>query len=155
MPLRTNNNKLVSNELLKELINFQKRDIPADKRLSYTDLKRISRYLSKTIFDETNCSIWSGYVTNGKNLTKGTYINFYFRNKKVALHRLLYTNFVEMINDDEYLKFTCENKGKCCNINHLKKFKYQTKELIVEKKELIEEEEKDKPLEDILHIKFD
>ena len=27
----------------------------------------------------------------------------------------------------EYLKFSCENKGKCCNIYHLNKFKYNIK----------------------------
>jgi hypothetical protein len=40
----------------------------------------------------------------------------------------LYCNFVEDLSDDEYLKFSCENKGNCCNIKHLKKFKYQKKE---------------------------
>jgi hypothetical protein len=59
------------------------------------------------------------------NLNKGRYVNFYFRRKKVALHRLLYVNFIGNLNDDEYLKFSCDNKGICCNIHHLKKFKYQ------------------------------
>lgn len=43
---------------------------------------------------------------------------------KAALHRLLYSNFVDHLSEDEYLKFTCDNKGKCCNIYHMKKFKY-------------------------------
>lgn len=128
MTMRTKNNKLISNELLKELINYQKKDIPTDKKLTYTDLKRICKYLSNSIFDKNSCSLWNGYVTNGQNFTKGLYINFYFRNKKVALHRLLFNNFVEILKDDEYLKFVCENKGRCCNINHLKKYKYQSKE---------------------------
>ena len=56
----------------------------------------------------------------------GTYVNFYFRKKKVALHRLLYINFIGHLDDDEYLKFNCENKGKCCNVHHMNKFKYNT-----------------------------
>ena len=44
------------------------------------------------------------------------------KNKKIALHRLLYCNFIEPLNDNEYLKFTCNNKGKCCSLKHLKKF---------------------------------
>ena len=40
----------------------------------------------------------------------------------MALHRLLYANFVGNINDNEYLKFSCDNRGKCCNINHLVKY---------------------------------
>jgi hypothetical protein len=41
--------------------------------------------------------------------------------KKKALHRLLYCNFIGDLYDSEYLKFTCDNKGKCCTLNHLKK----------------------------------
>jgi hypothetical protein len=71
--------------------------------------------------------VWDGYITNSKNTRKGTYINFFFRNKKVALHRLLYENFIGALNDDYYLKFSCddnETKGKCCNTNHMIKYKY-------------------------------
>ena len=58
------------------------------------------------------------------NMHKGTYINFYFKNKKVALHRLLYSNYVSPLTIHEYLKFSCENKGVCCNVTHYKKYKY-------------------------------
>jgi hypothetical protein len=58
------------------------------------------------------------------NTNKGTYVNFYFKNKKVALHRLLYSNFVAPLDTSEYLKFNCENKGICCNVNHYEKYKY-------------------------------
>ena len=68
--------------------------------------------------------MWSGYVTNDKNHTKGTYINFYFNKKKIALHRLLYLNYIGEISNKEYIRFTCDNKGKCCNINHMKKYSY-------------------------------
>jgi hypothetical protein len=113
-----------SNNLLKELISRQINSIPQNKKLQYSDLKRICKYINSSIFDENNCCLWKGYVTNANSLNKGTYINFYFRKKKAALHRLLYINFVEELGDDEYLKFNCENKGRCCNIDHLRKFKY-------------------------------
>lgn len=114
-----------SNKLLQELLTRQIRGVPADKKLQYSDLKRICKYIDTSIFSEDECCLWKGYITNMNNSNKGTYINFYFRNKKVALHRLLYLNFVEGLEQDEYLKFSCDNKGKCCNINHLKRFKYQ------------------------------
>lgn len=63
-------------------------------------------------------------MTNKNNKKKGSYVNFYFNKKKVALHRLLYLNYVDELDSQEYLKFTCNNPGKCCNINHLSKFKY-------------------------------
>ena len=113
-----------SNDLLKELISRQLKSIPQNKKLQYSDLKRVCKYINSSIFDENNCCLWKGYVTNANSLNKGTYINFYFRKKKAALHRLLFINFIGELNDDEYLKFNCENKGKCCNIAHLKKFKY-------------------------------
>lgn len=81
-------------------------------------MKRISTYLIKSIFSN-DCSIWTGYITQFKN--ESYYINFYFNGKKVALHRLLYNNFLGDLDDSEYLKYNCENKGKCCNLNHFKR----------------------------------
>jgi len=114
-----------NNELLKELITKQRKLIYHDKKLQYSDLKRICKYINGSIFDENKCVLWTGYITNKNNQNKGTYINFYFKKKKSALHRLLYNNFIEELSNDEYIKFSCENKGTCCNVMHLKKFKYQ------------------------------
>lgn len=125
----SDNSSLEKKKFLKELVNNQLKNVPQNRRLIYKDLARITKYIETSIFDEDECCIWDGYVTNAKNAKKGTYINFFFRNKKVALHRLLYENFVESLGDDYYLKFSCkddENKGKCCNINHMTKYKYNT-----------------------------
>jgi len=113
-----------SNDFLKELLLNQLKNINSNKKLNYGDMKRISKFLTNSIFHESECSLWNGYVTNDKNHTKGTYINFYFNKKKIALHRLLYINYVGEISNKEYIRFTCENKGKCCNINHMKKYNY-------------------------------
>ena len=106
------------NELLKELIVRQLKNVTYDKKLQYTDLKRICKYINSSIFDENKCCEWNGYITNANNLNKGTYVNFYFRKKKAALHRLLYCNFIGDLSDDEYLKknsfnvhFTFTSKG--------------------------------------------
>lgn len=111
-------------DILNELIKKQLKNIDHEKKLNYNELKRLSKYIDTTIFDETQCCMWNGYITNLNNPSKGIYINFYFRGKKPVLHRLLYANFVGSLNDDEYLKFVCTNKGKCCNIKHLQKFNY-------------------------------
>ena len=116
-----------NSELLTELLQKQLKNVPIDKKLRYADLKRLCKYLNVSIFDENICSLWKGYVTNTKNISKGVYINFYFKGKKTSLHRLLYINFVDNLSVDEYLKFSCEHKGKCCNITHLKKFPYLKK----------------------------
>jgi hypothetical protein len=53
-------------------------------------------------------------------------LNFYFNQKKIALHRLLYLNYIGEILNTEYIKFSCINKGKCCNIHHMKKYTYNS-----------------------------
>jgi hypothetical protein len=112
---------MINNDnILIELIKNQKKNIPSDKKLLHTDLKRISKYLTNSIFGES-CSLWHGYVTVIKNEEKNSYINFYYCGKKYALHRLLYINYIGDLSDSEYIKFTCSNKGKCCNINHFYK----------------------------------
>lgn len=118
------NNSIKSNNFIKELIQKQISTVSLSKKLSYGDLKRISKFLSSSIFDEEKCSIWNGYITNKTKKSKGIYINFYFNHKKIALHRLLYLNYIGDILNTEYIKYTCENKGRCCNINHMKKHTY-------------------------------
>lgn len=121
------NNALENDILLKELLKNQLQNVNINKKLSYNDIKRISKFIKTSIFCD-NCSLWNGYITNEKNQAKGTYINFYYNKKKIALHRLLYVNFVGEIEDNEYIKFSCNNKGKCCSINHMHKYTYTTKD---------------------------
>jgi len=120
------NSPISKNILLNQLVNKQLNDIPTDLKLSYSDLKRICKYINTSIFNDDICSIWNGYITNN-NINKGKYINFYFMKKKVALHRLLYRNFVDNITSTEYIRFSCNNKGICCNITHMQKYKYNMK----------------------------
>ncbi|AZL89283.1 hypothetical protein QKC54_gp0549 [Megavirus baoshan] len=131
-----------SNEIFKELIKRQLPDVPSQWRLNINDIKRICKYIDTSIFDKNNCCLWNGYITNINNSNKGTYVNFYFRNKKVALHRLLYSNFVAPLNSSEYLKFNCDNKGICCNINHYEKYKYSKNNNGITKKECKNKESK-------------
>ena len=119
-------NNIKSNDLIKELLTKQIPIIHPSKKLNYNDIKRISKFLSSSIFNMDECSIWTGYVTNEKNQAKGIYINFYFNHKKIALHRLLYLNYIGDILNTEYIKFSCVNKGKCCNIHHMKKYIYNS-----------------------------
>lgn len=122
-----------SNEIFKELIRRQLKDIPPKWKLNINDMKRICKYIDTSIFDSKECCVWDGYITNMNNANKGTYVNFYFRNKKVALHRLLYSNFVSPLDSSEYLKCNCENKGFCCNINHYEKYKYSNNNFVAKK----------------------
>lgn len=109
-----------NSEILSKLIKYQRIDIQLDKKLAFNDLNRISYNLPFDIFTD-ECCIWKGYITNLKSKTKNCYISFFFKNKKVSLHRLLFANYIEDIHDNEYIKYTCCNKGKCCTIGHMKK----------------------------------
>lgn len=121
--------KKVQMERERELKRKQLPNIPQSKRLRPNDIHRIVQHTDNSIFDDDRCCLWTGYITNLKNKRKGTYINFYFRDKKkVALHRLLYANFKGDISNKDYIKFSCQNKGKCCNINHMVRFEYNSNE---------------------------
>ena len=113
-----NNN--LSNIILYDLIINQRNIINNNMRLSYNDLKRISKYLITTIFNNNDCCIWNGYLSTIKN-NKHNYINFFFNKKKYSLQRLLYINYIDDLNNNEYIKYNCDNKGSCCNINHIYK----------------------------------
>lgn len=113
------------NHIIAELIRNQIIDVEVDRKLSHTDFKRMVRYLNVSIFTPDVCSLWQGYVTDRKKKNKGSYVNFYFKKKKVALHRLLYLNFLGPLADDEYVKFKCDHKGYCCSVHCLEKHKYK------------------------------
>lgn len=127
-----------SSYILNEMLDKQLKAIPANKKMAFSDMKRMVKYIDKSIFSRKDCCLWNGYVTNSNVSGKVQYVNFYFKKRKTALHRILYSNFVDSLSDDEYLKFTCENRGKCCNVNHMKKFAYSTR--TQDKKKDIEEE---------------
>jgi CRISPR/Cas system-associated endoribonuclease Cas2 len=117
--ININEKKMDNNYFLQELIDKQLKNVDFEHKLSYSDMKRICKNLKKSIFNKNDeCAIWGGYITNNKNGKQ--YINFYFKKKKVALHRLLYINYIGNVNSSEYLKLSCTNSGKCCSINHLK-----------------------------------
>jgi hypothetical protein len=107
-------------DLLNELIIKQRKNVPNEVLLNYKDLNRLVENIDTSIFGD-KCTLWKGFIHSYKN---NFYINFYFKGSKKNLSRLLYYNFIEKINDDdEYIKNTCINGGKCCNITHYKKFK--------------------------------
>jgi len=105
--------------LFEELIKKQRKNCKESKKLTLQDIRRITKNLRTSIFDVSCCSLWEGYITNKNKDSKTSYINFYFRHRKVALHRLLYENYVSDIEETQYIKYNCSNKGVCCNINHM------------------------------------
>ena len=117
MTSKVNVNK---NKLLTELCLKQRKK--ADKKyfLELNDLIRLLKNIDYSIFNKTECVLWKGYLTKCNN-NKSCYVNFYLKKRKLALHRILYINFIDDLDIKHYLKFTCDNPGKCCNINHILK----------------------------------
>lgn len=124
--------KISKNKILVELVDKQLRDVENEKKLDVKSLQRISRNVEGSLFGD-KCIIWQGYITYISS-TDVHYINFFFNGKKHALHRLLYLNYMGDVKKNEYLKYTCPNKGKCCNINHIVKINSK-KSLDLEKSE--------------------
>ena len=117
--------KSSKNKLFIELVN---RQIETEiKKLDVKSLQRISRNVENSLFSN-ECVFWQGYITYIQS-TDVHYINFFFNGKKHALHRLLYLNFIGDLKKNEYLKYKCDNKGKCCNINHILKINSKKKSL--------------------------
>ena len=119
--------KVSKNKILVELINNQNENIDNNKKLDVKSLQRISRNVENSLFSN-ECVFWQGYITYIQS-TDVHYINFFFNGKKHALHRLLYLNYIGDLKKNEYLKYKCENKGKCCNINHILKINSKNKSL--------------------------
>jgi hypothetical protein len=111
--------KSLANNNMTEMLRRQLHTVQSDKKLRADDIRRICEWISSSIFEKVRCSLWNGYITNDKHTHKWRYVNFYFNCKKVPLHRLLYINFVENLEDTEYIRYDCPNKGVCCNINHM------------------------------------
>lgn len=98
-------------------LSRQLRNVSDDHKFTEKDLERIAKYIDGDIFGSKDCVLWKGAVSKVGN--DASYVNFWFHGRKVALHRLLYSNFVADLDDSVYLKFTCKNKGRCCNLNHI------------------------------------
>ena len=115
------------NEMIKKQLN----NIPSIDKLQTNDIKRISKRLNGSIFNDNECSLFDGYIK--KNINNNyAFINFYFRKKKVALHRLLYKNFVDNLNNNEFILFSCTNRSNCCNINHMNKSEFKNIQTVCE-----------------------
>lgn len=95
-----------------KLFRKQRKGISKDKVLYFDDIKRLKKYINGDIFQD-DCILWGGTVKKGYNI-------FYYRKNKHLLNRLLYINYVNELEDGEYLHMICENNNCCC-VNHIEK----------------------------------
>jgi len=107
--------------IMDELVSKQRKIMQQKRKLNYSDMSRIIKYVDKSLFDD-ECCIWKGYVCCF-NKNKNNYINFFFGGKKIQINRLLYENYIGNVEKDEIIKNICESGGKCCNVFHYGKFK--------------------------------
>ncbi len=124
--------KSVNIPVFKELKKNQLLNVAEDKKFHDWDILRLSKKLDNSIFTSTECVPWKGYVSKGK------YISFIFNDKKHALHRLLYLNYIGDIYEGEYIRYICDNRGVCCNLNHFEKISdldKETKKILSEKQQ--------------------
>lgn len=104
-------------KLLAELCVKQRKHDNEKYQLEINDLTRFLKHVETSIFNTNECVLWSGSLTKCNN-GKSHYVNYYLNKRKLALHRILYINFVGDLDNKQYLKYTCDNPGRCCNIKH-------------------------------------
>jgi|SaaInlV_150m_DNA_4_1039716.scaffolds.fasta_scaffold12358_3 hypothetical protein len=104
-------------KLLTELCLKQRKHNNDKYHLEINDLTRFLKYVNVSIFNSDECILWSGYLTKC-NSNKSCYVNYYLNGRKLALHRILYINFIGDLEEKQYLKYSCDNPGQCCNIQH-------------------------------------
>jgi hypothetical protein len=138
MTSKVNVNK---NKLLTELCLKQRKKTNKKYFLELNDLIRLLKNIDLSIFNKAECVLWKGYLTKCNN-NKSCYVNFYLKKRKLALHRILYINFIDDLDIKNYLKFTCDNPGKCCNINHILKVTEDDEIDVKEKKPQVEQQNK-------------
>lgn len=139
---------------LRNLMCTQRREVPDSGlygKLSFEDLKRIDRLTSGDITLSNECCLYNGNTVGNK------YCTFSFRGKKTSLIRTLYHNLVENIEPDMKPKWSCKNKGICCNLSHFKMI-LDVKDKNTPEKEEISDSEQDFPANEKNHeniFKFD
>ena len=140
----------ISQELFINLIKKQKNNIPNVgnySKLTFDDIKRLDKYIKGNIFNSYACCIYKGEL-------KKAYATISFKGKKVSVHRLLYHNYIDNITKDDYVYFSCYNKGACCNLNHFKILKNKKKPNI-NKNDEIDDDKKDDKLNMDINNNFD
>jgi hypothetical protein len=124
----------IKNRLFTELCLKQRKTNNDKYHLELNDLTRFLKYVDDSIFNSDECVLWNGYLTKCNN-NKSCYVNFYLKKRKLALHRILYINFIDDLDDTQYLKYSCDNPGKCCNIKHFIKVCNTTQQLEIDTSE--------------------
>lgn len=104
-------------KMLAELCVKQRKHDNGKYQLEINDLTRFLKHIETSIFNTEECVLWSGSLTKCNN-GKSHYVNYYLNKRKLALHRILYINFVGDLDHNQYLKYTCDNPGICCNVKH-------------------------------------
>jgi len=113
-------------KILQELIDKQLKDVTKKFRFTQKHLLRLSLSLPTSIFHPTQCSIWnSSFVCRARARTSDNYVRFSMRGKKHMSQRLIYLNYCGPL-PSHFIRSNCSNKGKCCNINHMKKVVYRS-----------------------------
>lgn len=111
---------------ISELVRNQLQDVDPARKLSLCDIERLAKFSDgKSYFDPLKCTPFQGYVNH--NRPRDVCIVFFHKRRKVALHRLLFENYVGPLNYFQYVRHTCGNRYSCVNVLHLKRIDYRNK----------------------------
>jgi len=106
--------RLTPQEIFLKFLENQKDSIPTYQnygKMFFEDIQRLELNIKDDIFSD-HCCIYNGEIKNG-------FASISFKGKKVSVQRLLYHNYIGTIRRNQIIKYSCENKGICCCLNHL------------------------------------
>jgi len=95
-------------DMLFLLMEWQRTDIKMTNRMSFRDLKRLTKYIDVNFFIDQCCF----YNCNNPA--------FYFNGKKVILTRLLYINYIGPLDKTHRIRRLC-GETDCVTPGHLEK----------------------------------
>jgi hypothetical protein len=104
------------NNIINEILEKQLDIIDEKKKLTYKDILKILTKIDSESFinDDNKCVLWCK--------TSNTIKIDNDKKRRNIVQRILYQNFVNNdLERSEFIKYKCNNRQTCCNINHLYK----------------------------------
>jgi hypothetical protein len=98
--------------MIDDYITKQKDNVHKQYKLYPMDMTRLSKKITGSPFDLSGCVLWNAKKVKAKH--------FRINGEQREANRILYSNYVEPLQDNEYVRMSCGN-DMCVTLSHMKK----------------------------------